>query len=571
MILISAATPLGEGTYNKIFESGVEGIIYRMSKYTTLKRIPAQLPNNILIDQLGNAVIQSTPSNIYYWTPEINADLYSVSIHEAVGIGEEEMNELFSNSEIYKKATESDGIVPKIYFNVLVKLRSGNLYTLIKMEKYSMSIKEFYLEREQQVSISHASRTSVLRPIDYVICSQLLYINYAISRLGYLCTDVKPGNFVINTEGITTVFEPDQAARVYSLWQNYLEEWRGILYGLVDAREPDKNRFLDMLNAEGILNDVTVDVRAIDLETDMCNKIAVSGRGGDSKMMQNSARLESFLLQNLLLSGVCLTHINWNIFSCVFVDGGLFRGRMKSMSNILLYSKKLLNLNFIRNTKHYFLHTWHKHHELDGFIPFLEAYMQTIEDGGAVGNDQIKEFLEYYIRFASSLYTGSSGIYKFVPPHAGAAAAGAEGAGAGAAAAGAEGAGAGGDIRSQDATQLAEAASRAQEEAVLSSDTFLTEEEEEGPGFFTRIKGGVYKILRRFGGRPEQTSTPEQTHPTKKQRRGGSSNNRTKKYKKHGKIKKCKPQKCKKTKHKRKKRNTKKHKRKQVKIHTKRR
>ena len=576
--------PLGWGTYNKIFKSDVEGIIYRMSKYTTLERIPDRLLNKILIDKLGNAKIQSKPSNIYYWTPEMDDYLYSVSIDEAVGIGEEEMNELFSNNEIYKKATESDGIVPKIYFNGLVKHGgAGNLYTLIKMEKYSWSLVEFYKQPAQDGSIRLAtSMMDVVRPIDYVICSQLLYINYVITGLGYLCTDVKPANFVINTTGITTVFEPHLAATVYSLWQKYLEGWGGVLDGSPLPPPPDKNSFLDMLKGVGILIDVTVDVRAIDLETDMCNKIAVSGRGGDSEMMQNSARLESFLLQNLLLSGTLLTRINWNIFSCVFVDGGLFRERMKSMSNVLLYSKKLFNHNFIRNTSHYFRasaqHYPHDHPELDGFELFIANYLKA-NDEGEVTPEQVKQFLDYYIRFATSLYTTERRIHKFTPPLAGAAAAGAAAAGdEGAAAAGDEGAAAAEvDSRPENATEVAEDASRAQEEA---------EREGRGRGFFTRFRD-LKRNTKRFLGLAttpvaaaavpaEETAADEiaAAHQSKKPRRGGSSNNRTKKYKKykkHGKIKKCKPQKCKKTKHKRKKRNTKKHKRKQVKIHTKRR
>lgn len=554
----------GEGTYNRIFNIPDSDSIYRVSKYTTLVPAPAYLTLGF-IKLFDDAIIKTTPSDNKYWTPDCSFIFQSggstpgpvmlVAAQEAKRIGSEQTNMLFSNKKIYEETGEFGNVIPEIYFNGLVKLGPENLYSITKLEKYSLSVKEFY--NKNQASIVRAAKFKVLRPIDYVICSQLLYINYCLARLGYLCTDVKPGNYVINTTGIIDGFDPTQASAVYSIWQRYLEEWKAILSG-ADAEPPPKDQFHDMLKNElGLLVDVEVDVRAIDLETDMCNKQQGQKRrrGADIEMTKNQLRVESFLLQNLLLSSVCLTHLNWNIFSGVFVDtrSGLFQDTVvQASSNVLLYSKLFMNTNFIRNTLHYLEEQRHEHSYMTAFIPFLKKYLDSIEHGIELTTYQISNFIVYYMRFALILYTTKRNMYLFNPPTAAAAAPGP--------------AAADDERTSTETTQIA-ASRREENTTTLDHDVTMWNDATAGPGFFTIIKRGIRGVLNRLAARAEdreQVPTPTEDYqsppPQKRARRGGTTaTNRTKKYKKH-----CHTKKYKK-KSKKKSRKTKKHGRKPTK------
>ena len=358
----------GEGTYNRIFNIVGQNFVYRISKYSTLvdhTLYGISLP--VAFTDYKSSYLKSK-ENIIYIPPDCIPILEkatgtdsNIHVTNAILTANEQIDTLYGNKQIYDEAAKLRGVIPRIEFNGLIKL-GGNLHTIIKIEKYSMSLMDFYKLSDNQVSINEAAKKNVLRPIDYIICSQLLYINYRITQLGYLCTDVKPGNYVININNGTVddsmTFDPTEVNRVYELWKTYLDKWKTILdYSFTTDTvipPPDKDDFHEMLKAERMGLTVDVDVRAIDLETDMCNKhLRKEPRRPDKKMAHKILKLESFVLQNLLLSSVCLTHMNWNILSCVFVDGSLFRDKLLTASHVILHSKKFMNVNFIDNTLHY--------------------------------------------------------------------------------------------------------------------------------------------------------------------------------------------------------------------------
>ena len=570
----------GEGTYNRIFNIDGQNFVYRISKYSTLVDhtlygIPS-LPVSFTDYKSSYLVSEGT----IYIPPECirflkDNQLFKEStrtdtdneylVNQAISTANEQIDTLYGNKQIYDKAADHDDVIPTIEFNGLIKL-GGNLHTIIKIEKYSKSLMDFYKLSDNQVSINEAAKKNVLRPIDYIICSQLLYINYKITQLGYLCTDVKPGNYVINIINKDTVddrntfdpytFDPTKVNRVYELWKTYLDKWKTILdYSVTPDTviPPSKDDFHNMLRDKKMGLTVDVDVRAIDLETDMCNKhLSQEPRGSDRKMAHKILKLESFVLQNLLLSSVCLTHMNWNILSCVFVDGspGLFRDKLSTASHVILHSKKFMNVNFIDNTLHYLGDVPDGLDELQAFSVFLKEYLNDIKSNNTVHEDKVKEFINYYMKFAETLYTTRNSVNPFIPPPpppatVGAADTGAAVADTGAAdtaaaaaytAAGTAGADTGAadtaaaadetaDVDERISTEIQEKKMESNTEERIKAE-YDKEEYKDVEGFFTRWK----KYIKGFF---PVSDTTELEGPHKKQRTGGSkSNNRTKKYKK---------------------------------------